>query len=453
VEHVEEIFPDARCSILGLNSHQQTLHTLSAPHLPDVFVEAMEGARIGEGVSASGTAAARREPVICEDILAHPYWADFRDAARNSGLRACWAYPILGRGESLLGTFAMYYPEPRTPHTAEQHQIADAAKLAAVVIESVHAEQALREAEERQRLLLNSSTEGIFGVDLDNRVSFINPAAAQMLGYPVEELQGRIIHPLIHHTDPKGRAIPLAKCRICSGQIAKNHHHSEEEILWRKDGSHFPVEYWSNPILQKGRMVGSVITFHDITERRAYEARIEHLAFHDSLTGLPNRTHLMERLTMASAHAARHAEPFAFHLLDLDWFKQVNDSYGHPVGDKLLIQVSRRILAILRADDTLARLGGDEFCLIQSAVPDSTQAIALAQRIIERLATPFEIEDHQVHIGVSIGITLVSNAQIPQEQIFQQVDDALYRAKGAGRNRAQLFKGGVGDGGGDVAPA
>jgi len=184
---------------------------------------------------------------------------------------------------------------------------------------------------------------------------------------------------------------------------------------------------------------GWLVTLEDITERRQVEARIAHMAHHDALTGLPNRVLFHERLAEAVGRG-RRGETSAVLFLDLDHFKAVNDTLGHPVGDALLKDVTKRLLHEVRETDTVARLGGDEFAIVQSnvVVPDNVTPLAL--RIIEAISAPYEFDGHQVTIGTSIGIAVIPNDGDDPNQILKNADMALYRAKSDGRGRYRFFE-------------
>jgi diguanylate cyclase (GGDEF)-like protein/PAS domain S-box-containing protein len=184
---------------------------------------------------------------------------------------------------------------------------------------------------------------------------------------------------------------------------------------------------------------GFVFVVQDITERRAAEARIAHLARHDGLTGLPNRTQLIERLEEAQPRLARGAR-FALLCLDLDRFKQVNDTLGHPIGDKLLQQVTRRLKGAVRETDVVARLGGDEFAIIQDSANQPEDVTALASRLVREVSEPYVIDDHRIVIGTSIGIALAPNDGVSAETLLKCADLALYRSKSEGRGAWRFFE-------------
>jgi diguanylate cyclase (GGDEF)-like protein len=184
---------------------------------------------------------------------------------------------------------------------------------------------------------------------------------------------------------------------------------------------------------------GTVTTHHDITEQRRSEAKIAHMAVHDTLTGLPNRVLLNERLEQALTRVKR-GEMVAAHILDLDHFKHVNDTLGHPAGDKLLRMVADRLRGLLRETDTVARMGGDEFAIVQVAIAAPTDATVLAHRIIAVVSEPYDVEGHQVVIGASIGIAVGPSDGVSSDEIMRNADLALYRAKGDGRGAFRFFE-------------
>jgi diguanylate cyclase (GGDEF)-like protein len=185
---------------------------------------------------------------------------------------------------------------------------------------------------------------------------------------------------------------------------------------------------------------GTVTTHEDITERQRIEARIAHLAHHDALTDLANRVVLRERLEQALIGKRRNEEGVAVLFLDLDRFKEVNDTLGHPVGDKLLKTVADRLRSCVRERDIVARLGGDEFAIVQIGATQPTDAAVLAARIIKLLTEPVVLDGHQMVTGASIGIAIAPNDGTDPDQLLKNADLALYRAKGGGRGIHRFFE-------------
>lgn len=212
-----------------------------------------------------------------------------------------------------------------------------------------------------------------------------------------------------------------------------------EAIHVKKSGEEFPVEIHANIVNQFGiPVILSVV--RDITERREAEEEIEHMAFYDNLTDLPNRFLGMEQLRLAVQNYQRDQQKFAVHILDLDHFKDINDSLGHPVGDALLKAVANRIEAVVRSSDILARLGGDEFILIQSQFHDLADVSSLAEKIIEEVSRDIQVEDHSIWISVSIGIVVNDKPDTTVNELLSQADSALYKAKDAGRGTYAYYE-------------
>jgi len=208
VAYIEEIAPHAICSIHLLDPDTQTLSTAATLRLPEFYTRAVEG------VGSCGTAAVTGRRVVVADVLSHPDWSAYRDLMLQTPLRACWSQPIIGHTGQVLGTFAIYATHVMEPSPSDLEMIESAAELAAIVIEHDRAEKATRQAEDKSRLLLESTTEGLFGLDLEGCVTFINPAAADMLCYEPEALIGQPIHPLIHHSRADGTPLPSERCSI-----------------------------------------------------------------------------------------------------------------------------------------------------------------------------------------------------------------------------------------------
>jgi diguanylate cyclase (GGDEF)-like protein/PAS domain S-box-containing protein len=187
---------------------------------------------------------------------------------------------------------------------------------------------------------------------------------------------------------------------------------------------------------------GYVTTFVDITERRRSEAKISYMALHDALTGLANRVLLNERLEQSLTRVKR-GDIFAVHLLDLDHFKHVNDTLGHPAGDKLLRDVADRLRALVRESDIIARMGGDEFAILQTAIGQPADATALARRVIQSVSEPYDVAGRQVVIGTSVGIAFAPNDGLAPDQLMRNADLALYRAKDDGRGTYRFFEAGM----------
>ncbi len=648
-----------------------------------------------QGQGPTGTAIRMGSTVVNNDTETNQRFASWRERAREQGYRALAAAPIRVRGR-VVGALNVYSQDA---HAFGLEKVVLLEKLATdlgVAMGSRTALEALRESEERFRLLLDSSPEAIFGIDTEGVCTFVNPACLRMLGYTQEEVLGRNIHALIHHTYPDGRPYPKEHCHIRCSTLEGKPTRVDSEVHWRKDGTSFPVEYWSHPMYRNGELVGAVVTFvdiserkrmeqalrdseeryrlissvatdllysclesesgfyavdwatasadrifgytldeilqqgcwrsfvhpddlpefdrnitylapgqrsecelrilapdgsthyirayslvveaasgrrhrlygacqditdrrrveealresetrframadhstdwiwsidtegrhlysnprgvanlgysvgeflamdsvslvhpddqallhetlgnavarqrgwrsvvlrwrhrngsyrtfesnasplfdddgrlagfqgvdRDITERRQAEARIEFLAHHDVLTGLPNRVLLRDRFEQAAAHAKRAQSHVAMLFLDLDHFKVVNDTLGHTAGDELLLAVVTRLSHCTRDSDTISRQGGDEFILLLNDIPDLETVERIATDILHRLVEPVEVNGHALNASCSIGVAMYPQDGNDFDSLLQKADTAMYNAKDAGRNTYRFF--------------
>jgi diguanylate cyclase (GGDEF)-like protein/PAS domain S-box-containing protein len=301
-------------------------------------------------------------------------------------------------------------------------------------------EKALERLSHQHEMVLEAAGEGIFGLDRHGNVTFANPAASRMAGWGTQELLGRPMHNLLHHSKPDGSPYPSEECPIYAAFTTGTTYSRDDEVFWRKDGTSFPVEYTSTPIFENGEIVGAVVTFRDITERKVLEEQLHHQAFHDPLTGLPNRALFMDRLEHALTRANRRGSKVAVLFTDLDNLKIVNDSLGHDAGDQVLLAVAERLKAGLRPEDTAARLGGDEFTILVEDIASVGEVVQIAERVAEILQPPFALEEQEVFATVSTGIALNSSTQEQPADLLRHADLAMYRAKHRGKARYEVFE-------------
>jgi diguanylate cyclase (GGDEF)-like protein/PAS domain S-box-containing protein len=324
----------------------------------------------------------------------------------------------------------------------ETHQ--DGERLFTGIIRDITERKRFEEAHERlsrqHEMVLEAAGEGIFGLDPHGNVTFVNPAASDMTGWSTQDLLGRPMHNLVHHTKPDGTPYPSEECPIYAAFTTGTTHCRDDEVFWRKDGTSFPVEYTSTPIFEDGKVAGAVVTFRDITERKALKEQLHHQAFHDLLTGLPNRALFMDRLEHALIRANRRGSKVAVLFADLDNFKVINDSLGHKVGDQLLIAVAERLKTHLRPEDTAARLGGDEFTILAEDIASVGEVVQIAERIAELLQPPIALDGQEVFATVSTGIALNSPTQEEPADLLRHADLAMYRAKYRGKARYEVFE-------------
>jgi diguanylate cyclase (GGDEF)-like protein len=299
-----------------------------------------------------------------------------------------------------------------------------------------HNNRLLSERTSRLQAIIDNFPGGILFLDRDLRVAVCNEKAKRFLDLP---------EALFADGPPPLEAI--LRLNASRGEFGPGD--AEQQVAERMALVRERKPYISERERQDGTVLemrgvplddGGFITTHmDITERRRSQAKIVHMALHDALTELPNRVLLNERLEQALARVKR-GEVLAVHLLDLDHFKNVNDTLGHPAGDKLLNLVSDRLRALIRETDTIARMGGDEFAVLQVALAQPADATVLALRIIEAVSEPYDIDGHQVVIGTSVGIAVGPTDGLTPDELLRNADLALYRAKGDGRGTYHFFE-------------
>jgi diguanylate cyclase (GGDEF)-like protein/PAS domain S-box-containing protein len=292
--------------------------------------------------------------------------------------------------------------------------------------------------------LLELTGEGIWGVDSAGRCTFASEAAARMLGYAVQEMVGQNMHDLTHYQHSNGDPYPRHQCPIYQTSHGGGTCHRDDEVFWRKDGTSFPVRYVTYPVAENGGIVGGVVTFTDISQRKAAESEIRQLALYDPLTGLANRQLLLDRLEHAVAVCARTRSDGALLFIDLDNFKTLNDTLGHEHGDELLRQVGERLLACVRTSDSVARFGGDEFVVMledlgQNPHEAAAHARCVGEQILAALNRPYLLRGTEHFSTPSIGITLFNDQHADLGEQLKRADLAMYQAKAAGRNTLRFF--------------
>ncbi len=307
-------------------------------------------------------------------------------------------------------------------------------------IERKLSEDAFLAETERLMARLNSRGDALVTTDIAGLVTYLNSIAEALTGWPGAEAAGRPLEEVLQIVDGAARESAAGRvARAIPGNQTSNL--PVNFTLIRRNGSESAIERTAAPTHDRlGLVTGMAIVFRDISAARAMSLRMSHLASHDPLTDLPNRLLLSDRLAGALALARRHQRRLAVLFLDIDRFKYINDSLGHLLGDELLRAVGREVAMCVRSSDTVSRHGGDEFVVLLSELEHTEDAAVGAQKIIAALAGPFTLAGHELHITVSIGISVYPDDGEDAEMLLKTADMALYHAKEQGRDCYQFFK-------------
>ena len=302
------------------------------------------------------------------------------------------------------------------------------------------AEESLFEEKERAQVTLNSIGDAVLTTGLLGNVTYLNLVAETLTGWSQKDALGRHLSEVFKIIDGTTRQIasdPVQRA-IEQGRTVEL---DSNCVLIRRDGSESSIEDSTSPIHNReGEISGAVIVFHDSSESRSLTLKMSHLAQYDFLTGLPNRVLMEERLSQAIQFAHRYQKQVALLFLDLDYFKNINDSLGHSVGDQLLQSVSKRLTGCVRTTDTICRQGGDEFVILLSEVEHTQDVVLVAEKLLYAFSTPHFIGRHELHVTLSIGISIYPDNGVDTDTIMQNADTAMYHAKSNGRNSYQFFR-------------
>jgi diguanylate cyclase (GGDEF)-like protein/PAS domain S-box-containing protein len=296
-------------------------------------------------------------------------------------------------------------------------------------------EEALFVEAERAQVMLNGIGDAVACTDISENITFLNLVAEKMTGWSWQEAAGRPVAEVFRILDATSRETIPNPMGLAGGQN-RAVHLPPNCILTRREGFEIPIEGSVAPIHDReGQATGALIVCRDVSAARAMA-----LQLHDVLTGLPNRMFLNDRVSHAIALARRHAKKVAVLFLDLDGFKHINDSLGHPTGEKLLQSIAKRLVGCVRGADTVSRQEGDEFVVLLSEVERSEDAAVAARRMLQAVAEAHSFDQHDLHVTASIGVSVYPDDGLHAETLIKNADTALYQAKENGRQGYQFFK-------------
>ena len=430
VKGIENICSGSVCSILLLDKERKRIRLGASPSLPPYFIKAIEEVEVEVGAGSSGTAASTGQQVIVDDVSSHPFWERYRDVAKRAGFVAGWAQPIFDSDQNILGTFGMYHNKPTPMNDVWLSLLEQAARLVSLALERKQVEGNLQKL---SRAVEQSPTMVLI-TDAAGAIEYVNEEFTEVTGYTLEEVRGRT--PSI----------------LNAGETAPDFY----QDMWRtiQSGEDWHGEmrnrtksgqpYWTtlsiSPILDESNVITHYIgVSEDISKQKDTQAQIEQLAFYDPLTLLGNRRLFREQLESEIKKLKRNNTSLALFYLDLDNFKQVNDTLGHDVGDRLLQSIADRLRTTLRNSDMIARLGGDEFIALLPEISGPKEAGVVAEKLLKALSHPTMLGSSEVKVTVSLGITMAPQDGEDWPVLMKNADLAMYRAKRLGRNNFQFF--------------
>jgi diguanylate cyclase (GGDEF)-like protein/PAS domain S-box-containing protein len=313
-------------------------------------------------------------------------------------------------------------------------------RLRSVLVDAEKTHAALSLSEERHRLLADNATDVIWTMDLEGRFTYVSPSALKLRGVSALEMIGQNFSQVMTPASAEiGRALLGQVLQAIRGGQAVPEFRGELELTCKHGGTVWTETTTTGMLGADGRFTGILGVSRDIHERREAEERMRHLAQFDVLTDLPNRILFSDRLERALARLRREGLCLAVLFVDLDHFKPINDNHGHAVGDRVLREAAKRMLAAVRESDTVARIGGDEFFILLPEVADTDGAVQVAEKVRQALLMPFMIDDLELCLSCSIGIALAPQHGDKEIILAKRADSAMYRAKNDGRDSIRVF--------------
>jgi diguanylate cyclase (GGDEF)-like protein/PAS domain S-box-containing protein len=419
----ETLNPDALCSLLLLDDVGMHVLHGAGPSLPDAYNRSIDGLEIGDAHGSCGTAAWRGERVIVADIASHSYWENYRQLALTHGLRACWSTPVFASDQRLLGTFAVYYREPREPTPEELRGIDRILPITSIAIEGDKLVGRLRE----RNLFFELSMEIFCILDTrSERIVQFNPSFLRATGYSADELTKRSYREFLWPEDAADETGPIPGLSLAGERV--------REFVNRcahKDGSVHWLE-WMAFSAPDGLLYAVA---RDATERRRVEAELAYANSHDAVTGLPHH----RAIEHALAAMLRDDEASVWVLmLGPDRFQVVNESVGHATGDDVLKRLARRLQATLGEQGQIARFAGDKF-VVAVCGTGRLAVLELAERLRAAVATPIEGHDYRLLLTASVGISHSPDHGDVPKSLLRSAEAAMHQAKRSGRDRVSEF--------------
>ena len=445
---IEKIMDDesARCSILSAKGEQ--LFHCAAPNIHPEYCGLLNGVYIGPKVGSCGTAAFSKSRIIVENIETSPLWVDFKDLALKFDLKSCWSTPIMSTQADLLGTFAIYHSSPKAPSEQELELIDFFVHFSSIALEkSNEFEKAkqlvanLQHSNEKFKAFTKVMPDLILILSEDGIYTDVYGTSNELLLDSTMDIIGQNVKDLLPQKDAQMIMAVIAKTLSTNDMQIFEYELNVPKGSIVFEGRAAALDHYHPENPTKRHIVWMA---RDISIRKKAEQEVHKLAFYDPLTNLPNRRMLSDRLNTCVESIKSIKNIGALLFLDLDNFKRINDSLGHSAGDEVLVELSKRLNAIIKSSDTLARAGGDEFIILLEDIGENTkQAIyeceSVAKKIQSVFHDNFEVGELAFQVSCSIGICLIDSVNAQTDNILKFADTAMYRSKKKGGNSSSFY--------------
>jgi diguanylate cyclase (GGDEF)-like protein/PAS domain S-box-containing protein len=426
----EAMLPNSVASVMLFDEKRDHLNVRTAPSIPAEGIAYLDGLKPGPKSGSCGTAVFTGNPVYVDNVQTDYRWGRFQDFTELFNISSCWSVPIRSSNEKTIGSFALTSFEKRKPEYFHRCLLDTGAHLVAIIIERESQQQRLQLAS----IAFENINEGIIVTDAERQIIEVNQAFTDITGYDLDD---------VAYKNPRLLSLGAEPPEFCNNfwdELETYGQWSGEVRNRRKSGEVF-TEWLSVKCVhdENGEVTNYVSILTDISQLKEAEDKLRHLAHHDPLTNLPNRIYFQDRLDQALSHADRLGKRLGLLFLDLDNFKNVNDSLGHQIGDKLLRGVSERLSQSLRKHDLIARHGGDEFLVLIEDIESPIALRHIADHIRGSLKSPFQIDNHEFNTSVSIGISIYPDNGLNRDTLLKNADTAMYEAKNRGRNQVAFY--------------
>ena len=391
----------------------------------------------------AGTAFREEHPVWCQDFQSKEISNLWHGRAKYFGLAASAVLPLY-RNKTIVGIFVVYSATKNAFDEKKQQLLQEMAVNINFALDNFDREAKRREAElaiikekETAQNYLDIVDAIVLVLDTQNNVKLINNKGCEILGYPLEDIIGKNWIDNFIPERYRHPVIDVAKTIIDEDIPTKS---SFENPILRSDGEERLIS-WKNTTLfdEDGNSAGILTYGEDITEQREAQEKLNHIAHYDTLTNLPNRVLLSDRLSQSMAQSKRQNKSLAVVYIDLDGFKEVNDAHGHDIGDKLLVEISYRMKEALREGDTISRFGGDEFVAVLPDLQKGEDCEPVLERLLKSTSATVIVDNIMLNVSASIGVTIFPQDASDVDQLMRHADQAMYQAKQSGKNRYHMF--------------